>query len=185
MDLSSIDTGSIDIEHIERRDRQLWWIAVLVILVLTVTLIVTHAPGLVGATKGLSTQVKTYSVGLFLLVVLFCFYVLQSSSTFRKLRGQLLETEQDLIFTTHSKSYVDNILRSMGDSLIVVNPDGTIRTANDRTFQLLGYTPSELIGQPARRIFAEQEEEFFKGLGFSSLDPKGFIRSVEKQFLTI
>ncbi len=184
MDLSSIDTGSIDIEHIERRDRQLWWIAVMVILVLTVTLIVTHDKGLVGATKGLSTQVKTYSVGLFLLVVLFCFYVLQSSSTFRKLRGQLLETEQDLIFTTHSKSYVDNILRSMGDSLIVVNPDGTIRTANDRTFQLLGYTPSELIGQPARRIFAEQEEEFFKGLGFSSLDPKGFIRSVEKQFLT-
>ena len=37
---------------------------------------------------------------------------------------------QDLQTTTVSKDYVDNIIRSMIDSVMVINPDGTIRTVN-------------------------------------------------------
>ena len=48
---------------------------------------------------------------------------------------------------TVSKLYVDNILSSMVDSLIVVNLDTTIRKVNQATLNLLGYEESELISQ--------------------------------------
>ncbi len=50
--------------------------------------------------------------------------------------------------TTVSKNYFNNIIRSIGESLIVVDPDGTIRTANQATFAMLGYEEQELVGQP-------------------------------------
>ena len=46
--------------------------------------------------------------------------------------------------TTVSKGYVDKILQSMEDMLIVTAPDGTIRTWNAAALRMLGYTPDEL-----------------------------------------
>ncbi|MGF1488481.1 MAG: HAMP domain-containing protein, partial [Prochloraceae cyanobacterium] len=48
--------------------------------------------------------------------------------------------------TTVSKFYLDKILASMLDSLIVVDLDGTIQTVNHATCHLLGYSKKELIG---------------------------------------
>jgi PAS domain S-box-containing protein len=61
-------------------------------------------------------------------------------------------TEQ-LLNTTVSKNYVDNIIRSMNDTLIVFNPEGTIRSANQATLTLLGYEESELLGRNASMVF--------------------------------
>jgi diguanylate cyclase (GGDEF)-like protein/PAS domain S-box-containing protein len=49
--------------------------------------------------------------------------------------------------TTVSRDYVDNIIRSMAECLIVVGPDGMIRTVNEATLNLLGYSESELTGR--------------------------------------
>lgn len=68
-------------------------------------------------------------------------------------------TEQ-LLQTTVSKNYVDNIIRSMLDSLIVVNPDGTIGTVNRATLQLLGYEEHELLGQHISTLFPQHKEAF-------------------------
>lgn len=68
-------------------------------------------------------------------------------------------TEQ-LLQTTVSKNYVDNIIRSMIDSLIVVNPDGTIETINQATVQLLGYEEHELLGQHITILFPHKNELF-------------------------
>jgi diguanylate cyclase (GGDEF)-like protein/PAS domain S-box-containing protein len=54
-----------------------------------------------------------------------------------------------LSVTTVSRNYVDNIIDSMAECLIVVGPDATIRKVNDATLHLLGYAESELAGQPA------------------------------------
>jgi PAS domain S-box-containing protein len=54
---------------------------------------------------------------------------------------------------TVSKDYVDNIIRSMINALIVVSPDNKIIRANEATCRLLGYTETELIGLPAETIF--------------------------------
>ena len=112
-------------------------------------------PDLVGASDGIGTQVKTYLFGLFVLVLLFCLYVLQSSSQSRKLRSQLLETREDLISTTVSKSYVDNILKSMAETLMVIDTAGTIQRVNQAAISLLGYERHELIGRSAGDLFEE------------------------------
>ena len=112
-------------------------------------------PDLVGASDGIGTQFKTYLFGLFVLVLLFCLYVLQSSAQSRKLRSQLLETQEDLISTTVSKSYVDNILKSMAETLMVIDTDGTIQRVNQAAISLLGYERHELIGRSAGDLFEE------------------------------
>ena len=55
---------------------------------------------------------------------------------------------EDLQKTTVSKDYVNNILESMIDSLLVVNSGGEIQTANRATSSLLGYGQEELVGKP-------------------------------------
>ena len=112
-------------------------------------------PDLVGTSDGIGTQVKTYLFGLFVLVLLFCLYVLQSSAQSRKLRSQLLETREDLISTSVSKSYVDNILKSMAETLMVIDTDGTIQRVNQAAISLLGYERHELIGRSAGDLFEE------------------------------
>ncbi len=112
-------------------------------------------PDLVGTSDGIGTQVKTYLFGLFVLVLLFCLYVLQSSAQSRKLRSQLLETQEDLISTTVSKSYVDNILKSMAETLMVIDTDGTIQRVNQAAISLLGYERHELVGRSAGDLFEE------------------------------
>lgn len=59
--------------------------------------------------------------------------------------------------TTVSKNYVDNVLRSMGEALIIVDPAGRIQRVNPRTMDLLGYTEEQLIGRPAASLVADGE----------------------------
>ncbi|HBH78953.1 MAG TPA: hypothetical protein DDY39_03910, partial [Nitrospira sp.] len=61
-------------------------------------------------------------------------------------------TEQ-LLHTTVSKNYVDNVIRSMTDLLIVFSPDGTIRSVNHAALNLLGYEEQELLGQDGALLF--------------------------------
>jgi PAS domain S-box-containing protein len=50
--------------------------------------------------------------------------------------------------TTVSKNYLDEIISSMSDALIVVSPDRTIARVNTATTALLGYDETELVGSP-------------------------------------
>ena len=65
----------------------------LVILVLTAVLIISHLPELVGGSDDFVIQNRTYLTGLLVLVPLFCLYVLQSTAHSRKLRAQLIENQ--------------------------------------------------------------------------------------------
>ena len=51
-----------------------------------------------------------------------------------------------------SKNYVDDILHSMNDSLVVVDKERKIRTVNPATYSLLGYAEGQLVGEPIERI---------------------------------
>ncbi len=59
--------------------------------------------------------------------------------------------------TTVSKNYVDNVLRSMGEALIVTDRAGRIQRVNPPTVELLGYGEAELMGRPALSLVAEGE----------------------------
>ncbi len=59
--------------------------------------------------------------------------------------------------TTVSKNYVDNILQSLAESLVVVDHHGQIRTVNLAALSLLGYREEELVGQPASLIVGPKQ----------------------------
>ena len=87
----------------------------------------------------------------------------------------------DLSKTTVSKTYVDNIIESMLDTLIVINPDTTIRTINQAALELLEYSEHELIGKSLSDILVEEKTEI------SSIDilmNESSFGAVEKNYLT-
>ena len=91
--------------------------------------------------------------------------------------------------TTVSRDYVDNIIKSMMDSLVVVTPAGLIERVNQKTLNILGYKEDELIGKPADILFEEEEEEEeeeirFKGTGIADLIKKGMVTNIEKKYVT-
>jgi PAS domain S-box-containing protein len=51
-----------------------------------------------------------------------------------------------------SKSYIEDIIQSMGDSLVVLDRGGKIQTANPATYSLLGYAEGGLLGERIERI---------------------------------
>ena len=67
---------------------------------------------------------------------------------------------EDLRKTTISKDYVDNIIGSMNDTLIVVDPSGKIKNVNRATCMLLGYAEAELIGKDINGIVESETPTF-------------------------
>ncbi len=55
---------------------------------------------------------------------------------------------EELRRTTVSKSYLDNIIESMLDGLLVVSPVGVIETVNAAACRFTGYAQEELVGLP-------------------------------------
>jgi len=80
--------------------------------------------------------------------------------------------------TTVSKSYVDEIIRSMADTLIVLDARGRIRTVNRAAQRLLGYDERELLGLP----FALVCPDLFEGVGNTTLDKLGSQSNLETAY---
>lgn len=78
--------------------------------------------------------------------------------------------------------YVNNILRSMIDSLVVTSPDGVIRSANAATCQLLGYEESELVGERVGKLFTE-DDLFGRGAWPDDLVRQNVIRNIELNYV--
>ena len=57
------------------------------------------------------------------------------------------------------KDYVDSILKTMSDALMVVSPLGEIKTANRATCELLGYTELDLLGRPLTDVLVPGEHD--------------------------
>ena len=81
-----------------------------------------------------------------------------------------------------AKSYAENIIANFLDTLIVTNPDGTIRTINQATLDLLEYKEEELIGKPVEIIFAEEVKPLFNDT--LELVKRGVVRNYELTYVT-
>ena len=90
---------------------------------------------------------------------------------------------EDLRRTTISKDYFDNIIGSMNDTLVVVDPGRKIRSVNKATCKLLGYKEDELIGRDIRLI-VPQKETVFGGTGFKMLFGEATIINQEVDYIT-
>ncbi len=88
----------------------------------------------------------------------------------------------NLLKTTVSRDYVDNILRSMTDCLIVISPEGRIKSVNQSTLKLLKYEEGELLEQLVHIIF-DDDKTFIEQLLMEKLLDEGTITNIENKFL--
>jgi PAS domain S-box-containing protein len=79
------------------------------------------------------------------------------------LNSALEQRMHDLRMTTVSKAYVDNIIESMAEILVVISLEGLIQRVNRAGVRTLGYDSSELVGQPSGIVFEGGDDIFFHG----------------------
>ncbi|MGB5447165.1 MAG: EAL domain-containing protein [Psychromonas sp.] len=84
--------------------------------------------------------------------------------------------------TTVSSDYVDNILKTMLSTLIVLNPDATIVSVNQSALNLLGYQEKDLLGQPISLVLGEQA--IFRGSRLGVFIRKGTIANAEISYIS-
>jgi PAS domain S-box-containing protein len=108
---------------------------------------------------------------------------IKSNDEIGELANSFSKMAEDLQKITVSRDYVDNIIKTMADALIVTDLDRKIRTINPVTAKLLGYKEDELIGMPVDAIIA-QEELQFKRKGTVDLIEKGSISNIDKSLVT-
>jgi len=78
-----------------------------------------------------------------------------------ELQLALERMRQKLSETTITKNYLDTVLNSLSDAVIVTSPDGLIKSCNQATQALLGYTEDELVGKPLISFIDEPHRSNF------------------------
>jgi diguanylate cyclase (GGDEF)-like protein/PAS domain S-box-containing protein len=72
------------------------------------------------------------------------------AEVFNKMRDKLQRT-------TLSRNYVDRVLSSMNEAVILTNPAGHITRVNEATLRMLNYAEQDLLGQPIDLIVDKQK----------------------------
>lgn len=72
----------------------------------------------------------------------------------------LIKQKEELLSSTLSKEYVDNILNSMNDTLTVISPSGIIQKVNHSLCLLLEYKEEEVLDQSLEMIIAPSDLSF-------------------------
>src|SRR5690606_34152544 len=62
---------------------------------------------------------------------------------------------QSLRSSIVSRDYLDRLLSSMSEGILVAAPDGTIERVNPAGHEMLGYTGEELVGRPITEVLAD------------------------------
>jgi PAS domain S-box-containing protein len=99
----------------------------------------------------------------------------------KALVGNFNQMATDLNRTTVSRDYVNNIIGSMNETLVVISRDNKIMSANTALCTLLGYKEDELIGKPLETII---DSDNFDSIIISDIFVKGFVTAVELSYRT-
>ena len=78
-----------------------------------------------------------------------------------ELQGALERMRQNLAETTITKNYLNTVLNSLSDAVLVTAPDGIVKSCNEATQRLLGYAAAELVGKPLSSFIDEAHREAF------------------------
>ncbi|HUI69551.1 MAG TPA: histidine kinase dimerization/phosphoacceptor domain -containing protein [Spirochaetia bacterium] len=105
--------------------------------------------------------------------------------TIRAIIAQGIVLHRTIVNLTSVKTYNENILDSlndMGDTLIILDLDGTIKSVNKATCKVLGYREEELAGKPFSAILGRDETS--SGVeGLRRLMSVGSISNREAEYL--
>ena len=85
-----------------------------------------------------------------------------------------------------AKQYVENIINYMGEALLVLAPNGEIKSANPTACHMLDYTEADLRGMSIGDVFEEEGDEAagaFMGIWLEALIRVGALRQIEARFI--
>ena len=72
------------------------------------------------------------------------------------LQFSLERMRQKLNETTITKNYLDTVLNSLSDAVLVTSPDGVVKSCNDAAKLLLGFAEADIVGKPFTVFIDEQ-----------------------------
>jgi diguanylate cyclase (GGDEF)-like protein/PAS domain S-box-containing protein len=73
-----------------------------------------------------------------------------------ELQHALERMRQKLAETTITKNYLNAVLNSLSDAVLVTSPDGIIKSCNEAAQSLLGYGEQDLLGKPMVSFIADE-----------------------------
>jgi PAS domain S-box-containing protein len=84
------------------------------------------------------------------------------------------------------RQYQERLLNTMGEALLVLSPEGQIKSTNPAAQKMLGYKETELVGLSIGDVFEEAEDEqagAFMGTWLDAMIRTGVVRDVEARFI--
>ncbi|HYL67565.1 MAG TPA: PAS domain S-box protein [Candidatus Limnocylindria bacterium] len=143
-------------EQFEKRQKELWNLTFLLLLVLAVVFAVVSWDSI----RSLSKHFEALPIGLVVLVVLFSAYMWKKTQEISELRGLMRGIEQrdaappsekqiDQLFTTITRSQQGfrDLIDSFDDVLIALSLEGEIRAVNRSFSDLVGVSFQQIIGK--------------------------------------
>lgn len=82
-----------------------------------------------------------------------------------------------------AKEFIENVLDSMADTLVVINKSGIINRVNKITLELLGYRKEEIIGKPLEFIL-DKKGEIFRKKYLKEIMETGAVHNFEMNYCT-
>lgn len=101
----------------------------------------------------------------------------------RTLERKVAERTAEL---AEARQYLENIVCYMGEALLVLDPDGTIKMTNPAARRMLGYSAEDLRGMPIGDVFEEEGDEqagAFMGTWLEALIRTGALNKIEARFI--
>jgi PAS domain S-box-containing protein len=86
-----------------------------------------------------------------------------------KLATSFWNMTEELKQTMVSKNYVDNIIKRMTGSLMVLSPNHSVIKINDNTAKLLGFSEEKMMGRQVTDFVAEESLKLFEEQGLQTL----------------
>lgn len=86
-----------------------------------------------------------------------------------------------------SNQYLGNIIRYMGEALLVLDPKGVIHQANPAACSMLDYSQQDLLGMAIGDVFEEPDDEqagAFMGTWLEALIRTGALKDIDARFIT-
>ncbi len=108
---------------------------------------------------------------------------LLTQDEWQELGDSLNQMATNLETTTISRNYLENILDSMVEALIITSPEGMMRSINRAGWELFDYAEQDLLGKPVDLLFntdSESEKKAFLGAAHRELYLRGFVQDLER-----
>jgi PAS domain S-box-containing protein len=151
---------------------------------------------LTAAFKSEEFQEKGYAVGAadYLLKPIDDNQLIHKISTYLRLiekeRDLNIILEQQVIERTaeleQARQYLQNIINHMGEALLVLSPEGKVKSSNPAAQSMLGYAEDELLNLPISDIFEEEGDEqasAFMGTWLEALIRTGVMSQIDARFI--